>query len=103
MKVSAVVISHGHADELAHSLPVLVQQVDELLLIANIPGSVPRELPDGVRVLENERPLSLAGNAHVGTANTEHDLVLIANPDAIPDPRAVAIPRGLRAAHPRWR
>ena len=63
MKVSAVVISHGHADELEHSLPVLIQQVDELLLIANIPGSVPRDLPDGIRVLENERPLSFAGNA----------------------------------------
>ena len=45
MKVSAIVISHGHAAELAHSLPVLAPQVDEVLLIANIPGSVPRELP----------------------------------------------------------
>lgn len=101
MKVSAVVISHGHAAELEHSLPVLASQVDELLLIANIPGSVPRELPEGVRVLENERPLSFAANANVGTANTQHDLVLIANPDAIPDPGAVGILREFVAAHPR--
>ena len=40
MKVCAVVISHGHAAELEHSLPVLAPQVDELLVIANIPGSV---------------------------------------------------------------
>ena len=46
MKVSAVVISHGHADELAHSLPALAPQVDELLVIANIPGSVPLDLPE---------------------------------------------------------
>ena len=101
MKVSAVVISHGHADELEHSLPVLMQQVDELLLIANIPGSVPRDLPDGIRVLENERPLSFAGNANVGTASTQHELVLIANPDAIPDPGAVGILREFIEAHPR--
>jgi N-acetylglucosaminyl-diphospho-decaprenol L-rhamnosyltransferase len=101
MKVSAVVISHGHAGELEHSLPALAPQVDELLLIANIPGGVPRDLPDGVRVLENERPLSFAANANVGTANTEHELVLIANPDAIPDPGAVGILREFVEAHPR--
>lgn len=101
MKVSAVVISHGHAGELQHSLPALARQVDELLLIANIPGSVPRDLPDGVRVLENERPLSFAANANVGTTNTQHELVLIANPDAIPDEGAVGILREFVEAHPR--
>ena len=101
MKVSAVVISHGHAEELARSLPLLAQQVDELLLIANIPGSVPRALPERVRVLENERPLSFAGNANVGTAHTEHELVLIANPDAIPDAGAVGILREFMETHPR--
>jgi N-acetylglucosaminyl-diphospho-decaprenol L-rhamnosyltransferase len=101
MKVSAVVISHGHTGELQHSLPALAPQVDELLLIANIPGSVPRDLPAGVRVLENERPLSFAANANVGTANTQHELVLIANPDAIPDTGAVGILREFVEAHPR--
>jgi N-acetylglucosaminyl-diphospho-decaprenol L-rhamnosyltransferase len=101
MKVSAVVISHGHTGELQHSLPALAPQVDELLLIANIPGSVPRDLPAGVRVLENERPLSFAANANAGTANTQHELVLIANPDAIPDTGAVGILREFVEAHPR--
>ena len=101
MKVSAVVISHRHAGELQHSLPALAPQVDELLLIANIPGSVPRDLPDGVRVLENERPLSFAANANVGTTNTQHELVLIANPDAIPDEGAVGILREFVETHPR--
>ena len=82
MKVSAVVISHGHAAELEHSLPALAPQVDELLVIANIPGSLPAVLPDGVRVLENELPLSFAANANLGAAQTEYELVLIANPDA---------------------
>ena len=101
MKVSAVVISHGHAGELQHSLPALAPQVDELLLIANIPGSVPPDLPEGVRVLENERPLSFAANANVGTANTQHELVLIANPDVIPDTGAVSVLREFVETHLR--
>jgi GT2 family glycosyltransferase len=101
MKVSAVVISHGHADELAHSLPALTPQVDELLLIANIPDSVPAGLPEGVRVFENERPLSFAANANLGAAQTGHELVLIANPDAVPEPGAVEILRTFMEEQPR--
>src|SRR3954452_5030130 len=101
MKVSGVVISHGHAGELARSLPALAPQVDELLLIANpVPDSVPAQLPDGVRVLRNEHVLSFAANANVGTANTAHELVLIANPDALPEPDAVRILREFMEAHP---
>jgi N-acetylglucosaminyl-diphospho-decaprenol L-rhamnosyltransferase len=101
MKVSAVVISHGHADELARSLPALAPQVDELLLIANVPGSVPSPLPKGVRVLENDVSRSFAANANLGAARTEHELVLIANPDAIAEPDAVDILRTFMAQHPR--
>ena len=101
MKVSAVVISHGHAEELEQSLPALAPQVDELLVIANIPGSVPRQLPVEARVLENDRPLSFAANANLGASRTEHELVLIVNPDAVPEPDAVAILRDFMATHPR--
>ncbi|HEY8705432.1 MAG TPA: glycosyltransferase family 2 protein [Gaiellaceae bacterium] len=101
MKVSAVVISHGHADELVRSLPALAPQVDELLVIANIPGSVPLGLPGRTRVLANERPLSFAANANLGAAHTEHELVLIANPDALPEPDAIEILRAFMDEHPR--
>jgi GT2 family glycosyltransferase len=101
VKVSAVVISHGHAGELEHSLPALAPQVDELLLIANaVPHSVPGDV-HGARVLRNDRILSFAANANVGTANTEHELVLIANPDAVPEPDAVRLLREFMEAHPR--
>jgi hypothetical protein len=102
MKVSGVVISHGHADELAQSLPVLAQQVDELLLIANpVPDSLPVDLPAGVRVLHNDRILSFAANCNVGIANTAHELVLVANPDAVPEADAVAILHDFMELHPR--
>ena len=102
MKVSAVVVSHGHAAELSVSLPALAAQVDELLVIANpMPDSQPAELPAGARLLRNERVLSFAANANLGAAETRHELVLVANPDAIPEPGAVAILRGFMDEHPR--
>ncbi|CAN5171566.1 N/A [soil metagenome] len=100
MKVSAVVVSHGHAAELERSLPALVPQVDEILVVANTPGSV-GALPDGVRVLENPRPLSLAANVNAGSAQTSGEYVLAANPDAIAEPGAVAELVAFADVHPR--
>ena len=100
MKVSGVVISHGHARELEQSLPALAPQVDELVVIANIPGSVPEHLPEGVRVVTNALPLSFAANANLGAAETQHELVLIANPDAVPEQGAVGVLRDFMDAHP---
>jgi len=100
VKVSAVVVSHGHAAELARSLPALMQQVDETVVIANLPGSVP-ELPAEVRVLENPRPLSLAANVNLGTAATSGEYVLNVNPDAIVEPGAVTALMAFADEHPR--
>jgi N-acetylglucosaminyl-diphospho-decaprenol L-rhamnosyltransferase len=101
VKVGGVVISHGHARELEQSLPALAPQLDELVVIANIPGSVPGTVPDGVRVVANTKPLSFAANANLGAAETQHELVLIANPDAVPESGAVAILREFMEQHPR--
>jgi hypothetical protein len=97
MKVAAIVVSHRHPDELAESLPALAPQVDELVVIANVPGSV----PDGVDAVHNERPLGFAANLNLGVARTRSELVLTANPDAIPAPGAVAVLRDFMASHPR--
>jgi len=88
--VSAVVVSHGHARELETSLPALAPQVDEVLLVANVPESVPSDL-HGARVLENERPLSYAANLNAAVAATAGEFVLVSNPDAVPEPDAVPI------------
>jgi N-acetylglucosaminyl-diphospho-decaprenol L-rhamnosyltransferase len=101
VKVSAVVISHGHASELEQLLPALAPQVDELVVIANVPGSLPEDLPEGVLVVENDTPLSFAANANLGASRTEHELVLIANPDTVPTPGSVAILSEFVAGHPR--
>jgi N-acetylglucosaminyl-diphospho-decaprenol L-rhamnosyltransferase len=88
MSVAAVVVSHSSPDDLAVSLPALSSQVEELVVVADVPGSV-REVPPGTRVLANDRSRSFAANANRGFAETSGDLVVIANPDAVAEPGAV--------------
>jgi N-acetylglucosaminyl-diphospho-decaprenol L-rhamnosyltransferase len=95
--ISAIVVSHGHRTELAESLPALEPQVDEIVLIGNIPGS----LPPGVQGIENPRPLSYAANLNRGIAEARGDLILVNNPDAVPEPGAVATLAAFVQEHPR--
>jgi N-acetylglucosaminyl-diphospho-decaprenol L-rhamnosyltransferase len=90
VKVSAVVVSAGAADaeHLRRSLPALLPQVDELVVVANGAGSV-GEVPDAVRVLESDRLRSFSANVNAGIAATSGEYVLVSNPDAVPEPDAV--------------
>ena len=100
MKVSGVVVSHGHARELEQSLPALAPQVDELVVIANVPGSV-GAVPDGARVLESPRPRTFAANVNAGVAATTGEYVVLSNPDAVPEAGAVAALVRFADEHPR--
>ena len=73
-------------------------QVDEIVVIANLPGSV-GQVPSGVRVIENPRPLPLAANVNAGIAATSGAYVLFANPDAVAEPAAPSA--ALRGVHGR--
>jgi N-acetylglucosaminyl-diphospho-decaprenol L-rhamnosyltransferase len=97
--VSAVVVSHGHARELERSLPALAPQVDELVVVANVPGSI-GTTSVAVRVVENDRPRTFAANVNAGLAATTGEYVVVANPDAVPEPDAVAILRQFAATRP---
>jgi N-acetylglucosaminyl-diphospho-decaprenol L-rhamnosyltransferase len=98
--ISAIVVSHGHRAELAESLPALAPQVDEVVVIANVPGSEPTDA-HGARVIENPRARSYAANLNRGIAETRGELVLVNNPDAVPEPGAVATLAGFMTAHAR--
>ena len=98
--VSAVVVSHGDAAGLRASLAALVLQVDELVVVANVPVSV-GETPPGTRVLVNDRPRGFAANANWGIAETVAEFVVLANPDAVAEPDAVETLRAFAAEHPR--
>ena len=102
MKVSAIVISTGAAEArlLAGSAPALRPQVDELVVVANGPNSV-TGLPEGVRVLENAQRRGFSANINAGIATTSGEYVVVSNPDAIPEPDAVAQLVAFADSHPR--
>ncbi len=66
-------------------------------MIANVPGSVPA----GIEAIENERPLGFAANLNRGFSRTTGEALLSANPDAVPEPGAVAALRDFMGDHPR--
>jgi N-acetylglucosaminyl-diphospho-decaprenol L-rhamnosyltransferase len=100
VRVAAVVVSHGNASELERLLPALAPQVDELVVVANVPGSV-GALTSPARLIENPRPLGFAANVNLGIRATDAELVCTVNPDAFPRPDAIAILRDFVEAHPR--
>jgi GT2 family glycosyltransferase len=100
MRVAAVVVSHGNASELDRLLPELAPQVDELVVVANVPGSV-GVLPEGATLLANESPLGFGANVNRGAAATTAELVCSVNPDAIPRPGAVDELRRFLERHER--
>jgi N-acetylglucosaminyl-diphospho-decaprenol L-rhamnosyltransferase len=100
VKVSAVLVSHGHAAELERSLAAILPQVDEAVVVANTPDSV-RTVADGVRVLDSGRPQSLSANVNLGTAATSGEYVLNVNPDAVAESGAVETLVAFADTHPR--
>jgi N-acetylglucosaminyl-diphospho-decaprenol L-rhamnosyltransferase len=103
MNVSGVfvVTGDGEAAMLRESLPPLHEQVDELVVVANGPGSRPSGLPADVRVVENVEPLGFSANVNKGVEASLGKYVVISNPDAIPEPGCVAELVRFADAHPR--
>ncbi len=66
MKVSGILVATGahEAALLRASLPALAQQVDELVVVANGPGSHPDAVAEGVRIVENDRALGFSANVN---------------------------------------
>ena len=107
MSVSAVVVSHGHARRARDARSrVLAPQVDELVVVANRPGSVPHGLPAGVRVLENAR--AAAARRRTSTSASPRRRASgcsSSNPDVVPERRrrrrAARLRRDARALRDR--
>lgn len=103
MKVSGIVIVTGAEETrlMEQSAPSLQQQVDELVIVANGPGSVEGEPPDGAHVLRIERTQGFSANINAGVAATSGEYVVISNPDAVPEPGTVANLVAFADAHRR--
>jgi GT2 family glycosyltransferase len=91
VKVSGILVATGagEADVLRTSLPALQAQVEELVVVANGPGSKPAQLPTGIRLVENARPLGFSANVNKGIAATTGEYVVISNPDAVPEENCI--------------
>jgi N-acetylglucosaminyl-diphospho-decaprenol L-rhamnosyltransferase len=99
--VGAAVVSHGADAELGDCLEALAPQVDELVVVANLPGEPIGPLPPGTRLIENERPRGYAANANHAIAQTHAPNVIVANPDTRAEPGAVETLRLFMDEHPR--
>ena len=103
MKVSAIFVATGAGEAalLRDSLPALHAQVDELVVVANGPGSRPADVPGDVRVLELNRPHGFSANVNAGIVATTGEYVVISNPDAVPEPDCISELVKFADTHPR--
>ena len=99
MNLAGVVVVHEPVPELARCLAALSPQVDELVVISN--RSVDLAVPEGARLIRNERPVGYAANANRGIAETSGEFVVVCNPDTVAEPGAVAVLLGLAELKPR--
>jgi N-acetylglucosaminyl-diphospho-decaprenol L-rhamnosyltransferase len=99
VRVAGIVVTHGPHPDLDRCLAMLAPQVDELVVVANLPLEV--DLPANARLLANERPLGFGANVNRGVAETQSEFVVIANPDTEPAPDTVAILTDFASGGPR--
>jgi N-acetylglucosaminyl-diphospho-decaprenol L-rhamnosyltransferase len=99
MSISGVVVTHDPHPDLGRCLASLAPQVEELVVVANLPLEL--ELPSNARLVENERPQGFSANVNRGVAEARGEFVVIANPDTEPAPDAVRILRDFATERPR--
>jgi N-acetylglucosaminyl-diphospho-decaprenol L-rhamnosyltransferase len=97
VSVAGVVVVHEPTTELERCLAALRPQVDELVVVANLPGTV----VEGATLIENERPLGFAANANRGIAETSAPLVALCNPDTEAGADTIRLMRAFMQARPR--
>jgi hypothetical protein len=97
--IAGVVVVHEPGPELERCLHALRPQVDELVVVSNLGLELP--VPEGARLLRNERPAGYAANANRGIAETDGEFVVVCNPDTEAEPGAVAVLLAFSELHPR--
>ena len=107
--IAVVVVAHGSAADLRGSLPALAPQLredDEVVVVDNASGdgsaAVARELLPRATVLETGRNLGFASGCHHGVAASSAPLVLLLNPDCVPQPGFLDALRAAAGEHPAW-
>jgi N-acetylglucosaminyl-diphospho-decaprenol L-rhamnosyltransferase len=97
VSVAGVVVVHEPVPELEQCLDALRPQVDELVVVANLPGTS----VEGARLIRNDKPVGFAANANRGIEATRAPFVVLCNPDTVAAPGAVEALCTFAADHPR--
>ena len=91
--LSVLIVAFGSRDDLRKTLPALLPELgdgDELIVVDNKPGDgsveAVRELAPQARIVSPGRNTGFAGGANAGAAAAQGDLLVLLNPDAVPQP-----------------
>jgi len=91
--LSVLIVAYGSRDDLRKSLPALTRELgegDELIVVDNKPGDgsveVVRELAPQARIVSPRRNTGFACGANAGAEAATGDLLVLLNPDAVPQP-----------------
>jgi N-acetylglucosaminyl-diphospho-decaprenol L-rhamnosyltransferase len=91
--LSVLIVAYESRGDLTKTLPALLRELgegDELIVVDNKPGDgsveVVRELAPEARIVSPGRNTGFAGGADAGAAAAEGDLLVLLNPDAVPQP-----------------
>jgi len=91
--LSVLIVAYESRDDLTKTLPALLRELgegDELIVVDNKPGDgsveVVRELAPQARIVSPGRNTGFAGGANAGAEVAQGDLLVLLNPDAVPQP-----------------
>jgi N-acetylglucosaminyl-diphospho-decaprenol L-rhamnosyltransferase len=91
--LSLLIVAYASADDLQKTLPALLSELgdgDELIVVDNKPGDgsaeVVRELAPQARIVSPGRNTGFAGGVNAGAETARGELLVILNPDAVPQP-----------------
>jgi len=91
--LSVLIVAYESRDDLSKTLPALLQELgdgDELIVVDNKPGDgsleLVRELAPQARLVSLGHNTGFAGGANAGAEVARGDLLVLLNPDAMPQP-----------------
>lgn len=107
--IAVVIVTYNSADDVHATLAALADQLrerDELLVVDNgstdgTPDVVRRELPQA-RVIQTARNAGFAEGCNIGVDASHAELVLLLNPDTVPQPGFLDELRAIATSHPTW-
>ncbi len=89
--LSVLIVAYESRDDLTKTLPALLRELgddDELIVVDNKPGDgsveLVRELAPQARIVSPGRNTGFAGGANAGAEIAQGDLLVLLNPDAVP-------------------